>query len=192
MGYPQKLLADDEEIVYEMRPHWRALVVPVIVFLVTLGLGSYVLAKLAGNDAGWVSGVRWIVIAIMVVALLWWVVRPFAYWYTTLYVITNRRLIVRYGLVARNGRDMPLSRVNDVSFHHTVIDQLLNCGTLIVESAGEKGQLEMRAIPDVENLQREVYRLHDEDDMRRRRAAEGVTDPRPPAPPAAPPEGPAS
>jgi uncharacterized membrane protein YdbT with pleckstrin-like domain len=186
MGYPQKLLADDEKIVYEMRPHWRALVVPVIVFLVTLGLGTYVLAKLASNDAGWVTGVRWIVVIIMVAALLWWVVRPFAYWYTTLYVITNRRLIVRYGLVARNGRDMPLSRVNDVSFHHTVLDQMLNCGTLIVESAGEKGQLEMRAIPDVENLQREVYRLHDEDDIRRRRSAEGTP------PPAAPPENPAT
>lgn len=180
MGYPEKLLADDEQIVHEMRPHWRALIVPVIVFLVTVGLGTYLLAKLAGNDAGWAGGVRWIIIIVMVVALFWWVVRPFAYWYTTLYVITNRRLIVRYGLLARNGRDMPLSRVNDVSFHHTVIDQMLNCGTLIVESAGEKGQLEMRAIPDVENLQREVYRLHDEDDMRRRRAAEGTTPPPPP------------
>ena len=29
MGYPQKLLSGDEQIVYEMRPHWRALVVPV-------------------------------------------------------------------------------------------------------------------------------------------------------------------
>ena len=65
-----------------------------------------------------------------------------------------------------------------------MIDQFMNCGTLIVESAGEKGQLEMRAVPDVENLQREVYRLHDEDDMRRRRAAEGQPPPPPPAPPA--------
>ena len=187
MGYPQKLLSGDEQIVYEMRPHWRALVVPVTVFLVTVGIGTYFLAKLSGNGGGWVPGVRWIIIIVMVILLIWWVFRPFAYWYTTLYVITNRRLIVRYGLVARNGRDMPLSRVNDVSFHHTVLDQMLNCGTLIVESAGEKGQLEMKAIPDVENLQREVYRLHDEDDIRRRRSAEGT--PTPPPPPTEPPGG---
>ena len=184
MGYPKKLLADDEEIVYDMRPHWRALVAPIIVFLVTMVIGFFLLAKLAGNDAFYVSGARILVVAIMLVSLFGWVLRPLAYWWTTQYVVTNRRLIVRSGLIARNGRDMPLSRVNDVSFHHTVIDQFMNCGTLIVESAGEKGQLEMRAVPDVENLQREVYRLHDEDDMRRRRAAEGQPPPPPPAPPA--------
>ncbi|MFN8147326.1 MAG: hypothetical protein U0R76_07650 [Candidatus Nanopelagicales bacterium] len=44
MGYPTKLLADDEEIVYEMRPRttrWSA----ILVFLVTLGVGGFLLAK---------------------------------------------------------------------------------------------------------------------------------------------------
>jgi uncharacterized membrane protein YdbT with pleckstrin-like domain len=172
MGYPKKLLADDETIVYEMRPHWRALVVPIFVFLVTVGLGAFLLAKFD------VTAVRGIVGVVMLVALVWWALRPLAYWWTTLYVITNRRIIVRSGLIARNGRDMPLSRVNDVSFTHTVFDQMLNCGTLIVESAGEKGQLTMRGVPDVETIQRDIYRLHDEDDMRRRRAVDGT----PPAP----------
>ncbi|MFN8147327.1 MAG: PH domain-containing protein [Candidatus Nanopelagicales bacterium] len=67
------------------------------------------------------------------------------------YVITNHRIIVRFGLIARNGRDMPLSRVNDVSFSHTV-DQISNCGTITVESAGEKGQLTMRGVPNVETI----------------------------------------
>jgi len=69
-----------------------------------------------------------------------------------------------------------------------VLDQLLNCGTLIIESAGEKGQLTIRSVPDVEVIQREIYRLHDEDDLRRRRVAgESFTQsnqqPAPPAPP---------
>jgi hypothetical protein len=29
----------------------------------------------------------------------------------------------------------------------------------------------MRGVPDVETIQRDIYRLHDEDDLRRRRAA---------------------
>jgi uncharacterized membrane protein YdbT with pleckstrin-like domain len=168
MGYPSKLLADDEEVVYEMRPHWRSLVVPVIVFLVTLAIGSYLLAKLSADNVV-ASGARWFVVIVVLVVLVFFVLRPFARWFTTLYVITNRRIITRAGLIARNGRDMPLSRVNDVSFHHSVLDQLLNCGTLVVESAGEKGQLTMRGVPNVEQIQRDIYRLHDEDDMRRRR-----------------------
>ena len=73
--------------------------------------------------------------------LVAWVVRPFVFWYSTQYVFTDHRIIVRTGIIARKGRDMPLSRVNDVSFAHSFIERFLNCGTLQVESAGTQGQL---------------------------------------------------
>ena len=94
--------------------------------------------------------------------------RPFLYWMTTQYVITDHRIIVRTGLISRSGRDMPLSRVNDVSFKKSVLERFLNCGTLMIESAGTQGQLVISSVPDVEDIQREIYRLHDEDDERRR------------------------
>ena len=166
MAYPKKLLADDEKIVYELRPHWRALISPVIVFLLTLGFGTYLLAKFDN------SGLRIMVGIAMLVVLVVWVLRPFVYWYSTQYVFTDHRIIVRTGVVARKGRDMPLSRVNDVSFSHSFLERFLNCGTLQVESAGTQGQLVIRSVPDVEQIQRDIYRLHDEDDMRRRRQAE--------------------
>ncbi len=162
MGYPTKLLADDETIQYELKPHWRALVVPVIVLLVTLGLGIWLIAKFDN------SGLRWTVLIIMLLILVVAVVRPFLYWMTTQYVITDHRIIVRTGLISRSGRDMPLSRVNDVSFKKSAIERLLNCGTLMIESAGTQGQLIISSVPDVEDIQREIYRLHDEDDERRR------------------------
>jgi uncharacterized membrane protein YdbT with pleckstrin-like domain len=162
MGYPTKLLADDESIQYELKPHWRALVVPVIVLLVTLGLGIWLIAKFDN------SGVRWTVLIIMLLVLIVAVVRPFLYWMTTQYVITDHRIIVRTGLISRSGRDMPLSRVNDVSFKKSAMERFLNCGTLMIESAGTQGQLIISSVPDVEDIQREIYRLHDEDDERRR------------------------
>jgi uncharacterized membrane protein YdbT with pleckstrin-like domain len=67
---------------------------------------------------------------------------------------------------------MPLSRVNDVSFSHSFLERFLNCGTLQVESAGTQGQLIITSVPNVEQIQRDIYRLHDEDDMRRRRQSE--------------------
>ena len=162
MGYPTKLLADDESIQYELKPHWRALVVPVIVLLLTLGLGIWLIAKFDN------SGLRWTVLIIMLLVLIVAVVRPFLYWMTTQYVITDHRIIVRTGLISRSGRDMPLSRVNDVSFKKSAIERFLNCGTLMIESAGTQGQLIISSVPDVEDIQREIYRLHDEDDERRR------------------------
>ena len=67
--------------------------------------------------------------------------------------------MIRQGVFARSGRDVPLTRVNDVSFHHSLIDRLLGCGTLTIESAGEHGQVELPEVPRVEQVQREVYRL---------------------------------
>jgi uncharacterized membrane protein YdbT with pleckstrin-like domain len=167
MGYPKKLLADDESIVYELRPHWRALVVPIVVFLVTIGFGVYLLAKW-DNSVG-----RWLIGLVMLVLFVVWVVRPFIYWWSTQYVFTDHRIIVRTGIIARKGRDMPLSRVNDVSFEHSFIERFLNCGTLLVESAGTQGQLRIQSVPNVEQIQRDIYRLHDEDDERRRRQYSG-------------------
>jgi uncharacterized membrane protein YdbT with pleckstrin-like domain len=63
---------------------------------------------------------------------------------------------------------MPLARVNDVHFSYGVIDRLLGCGDLIVESAGETGRLLIASVPEVELIQREIFRLHEEDDLRRR------------------------
>jgi uncharacterized membrane protein YdbT with pleckstrin-like domain len=172
MGYPTKLLADDEHIVREGRPHWRALIAPVVVFLVTIGIGTYLLAKVSAST--WMAdSARWLIAIVMLVAFVGWVVRPFLYWYTTLYALTDRRVIVRTGLFAKHGRDMPLARINDVSFSHSIIDQALNCGSIMIETAGERGQMVIRSVPDVEVMQREIYRLMEADELRRRRAASG-------------------
>ena len=47
------------------------------------------------------------------------------------------------------------------------------CGTLMIESAGTQGQLIISSVPDVEDIQREIYRLHDQDDERRRNKPTG-------------------
>ena len=95
-------------------------------------------------------------------------VKPFLDWLTTEYVFTTRRIITRSGIIARSGRDMPLSKVNDVSFSYSAIERALGCGTLRIESASEGGGMIIDNVPKVEELQREVARLHEEDDQRRR------------------------
>jgi|SRR3954451_444855 uncharacterized membrane protein YdbT with pleckstrin-like domain len=164
MAYPQKLLTTGEDIVYDMRPHWRVLFYPALAFLAIVFCTSFIVSWLP-RDWGWA---RWAVLAIAVVLLVWWVVMPLIRWATSQYVITNRRVIVRSGIIARQGRDMPLARVNDVHFDYGIIDRLLGCGNLVVESAGETGRLYIRCVPDVELIQREIFRLHEEDDTRRR------------------------
>lgn len=164
MAYPDKLLTDGETVVYDMRPHWRILFFPAVV-LVLLVFGTVFLLSQVPEGWGWAT---WLVLGIAAVMFIVWVVKPVIQWATSQYVLTNRRVIIRSGVVARQGRDMPLARVNDVHFNYGVIDRMLGCGDLIVESAGETGRLLIAAVPDVELIQREIFRLHEEDDRRRR------------------------
>ena len=82
-------------------------------------------------------------------------------------MFTDRRIITRTGIVARHGMDMPLSKVNDVSFDYSIFERLIGTGTLIVSSASETGDLVIDNIPRVEEVQREIYRLSEEDQRRR-------------------------
>ncbi len=166
MGYPAKLLAQGEQIEFEMRPHWRSMVWPSIVLLLTAAVGGYLWAKSPDGSAGRAAHIAIGVVALVV--LIGWFVRPLLTWLTTQYVFTNRRIITRTGIVARSGMDMPLSKVNDVNFHYTVFERLVGCGTLTVSSASEEGALIIANIPRVEEVQREIYRLTEDDATRRR------------------------
>jgi len=69
-------------------------------------------------------------------------------------------------IVTRHGRDIPLTRINDVSFEKGLLDRLLGAGRLVVESAGEHGQIVLTDIPHVEYVQATLFRLV-EDEQRR-------------------------
>ena len=84
---------------------------------------------------------------------------PFLRWQTTTYGLTTRRLSLRSGILTRSGRDFPLIRISDVSFSQGPLDRLLGSGRLVVESAGEHGQLVLNEIPDVQEVQATLFQL---------------------------------
>src|SRR5579875_1846447 len=132
MGYPTRLLSDGERIDLELRPHWKALVFPVIVLILTCGVGGFLAAI---TPTGSARDPLWIAIAVVAVAVLFWFsLRPWITWLNSNYIITNKRLIIRLGFIHRTGRDIPLEKINDVSFRHdSILDRMLGCGTLVCE-----------------------------------------------------------
>lgn len=157
MPFPQRLLGEDEEVVLDMHPHWKRLVVPATLLPIVAGVATYVVFVLPSGSVQ--TAGRLAVVAVAVAVLLRFSVWPWLRWLTTRYVLTTHRVVIRQGVFARSGRDVPLTRVNDVSFHHSLVDRMLGCGTLTIESAGEHGQVELPEVPRVEQVQREVYRL---------------------------------
>jgi membrane protein YdbS with pleckstrin-like domain len=150
MGISAKLLGDDERVVTSTRTHWKALIGPVLVLLVVVGGGAFLAAVIPEGSVQ--TAGRIAIAAIAVVLLAIWVVKPFLDWFFATYTLTNRRLITRHGILNRSGRDIPLVRINDVSYEHGLVDRILRCGTLVIESAGERGQVVLPDVPHVEHL----------------------------------------
>ncbi|MBV8559424.1 MAG: PH domain-containing protein [Acidimicrobiia bacterium] len=74
-------------------------------------------------------------------------VRRYARWATTNMVLTSERLILRSGVLAKTGREIPLGRINDVAYRQRLFQRLIGAGDLLVESAGERGQEVLPMVP---------------------------------------------
>ncbi|WP_062303890.1 PH domain-containing protein [Demequina subtropica] len=158
MAYPRNLLAPDEEIVVDARPHWKALigaVLSAVLAIAVIGLAwwwvaSVEYADLAETSIGVAAGV------VAAVLIGWLSLAPFIRWSTTHFVITDRRVIFRTGVLTKSGIDIPLARVNTVQFRHGLIDRMFRTGTLIIESASDD-PLEFDDIPNVEKVHALLY-----------------------------------
>jgi uncharacterized membrane protein YdbT with pleckstrin-like domain len=178
LAFPERLLAEHEELVYDLRPHWLTLVVPVLLTVaVVVGVGAAWVVMPAGDlqqPARLAVGL--LGLAVLLVTVAGRVLR----WATTHFVLTTDRLIFRSGVVAKFGREIPLERINDVTFSQSLFERLVGVGDLLLESAGEQGQSRFSNIRDPEAVQLEIYRQMEAND--RRRAGYATTQPHPAVP----------
>ena len=150
-------LTDGEQFVFRLHPHWKTLLGPFLLLAVIVIAAIVALIMLpTGKDTGLVRDAIGVVVFIAVIV---WCVVPLLRWKTTSYELTTRRLRLRQGILSRSGRDFPLIRISDVSFSHGPIDRLLGCGRLVIESAGEHGQLVFNEVPNVQQVQSILFQL---------------------------------
>jgi uncharacterized membrane protein YdbT with pleckstrin-like domain len=156
-------LGPGEELVLALHPHWRRLVIPFVAVPAVAALVTFLLLRGPAE-----SGFRVLVVGVAALALLALSLLPYLRWRTTHYVITTRRVMGRSGVTRRVGQDLPLYRIEDVAFEHTLLGRLLGSGDLVLESSGQQGGLRLVDVPRVESVQRTVTELMDDNDRRRR------------------------
>jgi uncharacterized membrane protein YdbT with pleckstrin-like domain len=160
MGLPKSSLTTDEKIILDFHPHWSTLARPIFLAVLTIVIAAVAIFFIPSGGSQ--MTIRLVIAGLGVVAIIIFGFLPLLRWITTDYTLTNRRFVMRHGILSRSGRDIPLARVNDVSFEHNLIHRMLGAGTLIVESAGEHGQLVLTDVPHVEHVQSQLYQLVEE------------------------------
>ncbi len=173
MAYPERLLNDNETVSVDLHPHWWFLVAPVsaMVLAITAAVVTLVVTE---PDSSVRPVAAWAVLGALALSALWLVSR-YGRWLTTHFVITNRRVIFRTGLLTKRGIEIPVDRVNTVHFHQGLLERLVGTGDLLIESGGETGQQRFTDIRQPDRVQRVIHAEMEARELRGR-GPDGVVD----------------
>ena len=179
VAFPDEVLADEEELVLHLHPHWRVAVGPMLLVLTALTVTILAWVMLPQNDGG--------LLAFAVVALIMlyygvrYGVRPLVAWRCTHYVVTDERILLQDGVIARERRDLPLNRINDHALSQSLLDRLTGAGTLTVDSIGDQPAV-LASVPGAPELQTLLYELIEQDRLRHPDNEEEEDEPEPEVP----------
>ena len=134
-SYAESVLADGEKIVYQSYiSHWYFLgryVVGGFFLMMGLAMVFVSLSSLSSSRSfGPVIGLLFIMMGILLI--LYSLIKRF----TTELALTNRRLIVKRGLISRETTEMNLNKVESIDVNQGPLGRLLNYGDVTVVGTG--------------------------------------------------------
>lgn len=157
MGYPQDALADEEELLLHHHPHWKMLILPSITFVIATGVAGVALGAASARLESTAANVAMIAAAVLWAVIVGWrCLVPLISWKCTHFIVTDRRVLIRQGVLTHSGIDIPMSRISNVQFRHGLVDRMLRTGTLIIASASDD-PLEFDDIPQVQRVHSLLY-----------------------------------
>jgi uncharacterized membrane protein YdbT with pleckstrin-like domain len=124
---------------------------------VLLFLAGIVLAVMGTFDLG----MYWLVLSVAALGLVGW------RWLENLasrYELTEERLIIRRGLIAKSLDEIELYRIKDVRINFSIINQIAGIGTIGISSSDETtrdGDLMIRDVERAQARREEIRRLVD-------------------------------
>lgn len=141
MGYIEKNLDSGETLLYKTRHHWVVLLGPIFIAVLLLALAVALLVASSGNrgDSGnWTTGTEaaTIVGALLLLAAMATFVYGIAKRNATEMAVTNRRVLIKTGLMSRRTLDLMLARVESIAVEETAFGRMLGYGSLVVRGTG--------------------------------------------------------
>ncbi len=151
-SYPEKLINEGETVVLDLKPHWWFFWKHILVgggLLIVLGIWIGPL-----DSRNWAK----IPLAVAILVYIAFVIVKYLTWTYTHFVLTDRRVISRSGIISKRGTEVPLDRVNNIDFSQKFWERLIGAGDLAIESAGKDGQSHFQNVRHPDMVQQEVYR----------------------------------
>jgi len=141
----------DEDVIFTIRPTmifvwvWYAAAAAVVLCV------SVLLGVLSSYGVGWARD--WWFLALLITLIPAFAVPVYKHIMRRreIYTLTDHKLEMRYGLIARTVQNIPLRNIQEVTVSASVRQRLLKLGDIVIESASEQGRV---ALSDIHNPDR--------------------------------------
>jgi uncharacterized membrane protein YdbT with pleckstrin-like domain len=122
MGYVDSNLLPNEHVTYRARVHRIIYLLPVCVLIVAL-----VVAVASGS---WIAG------GVLAVIGLLLMVPPWIRSISSEFAVTNKRVLVKVGLIRRHSLELLLQKVEGIGVDQGILGRILGYGTITVSGTG--------------------------------------------------------
>jgi uncharacterized membrane protein YdbT with pleckstrin-like domain len=127
VSFIDKSLLGDEKVIHRTKRHWIVFFWPAVLLV----LAVYGFSK-GGGGAVW--GVL-LVFTSIITSIICWLER-----WTAEFGVTNKRVLVKVGLIRRNSLEILLPKVEGVHVQQSILGRMLGYGTIIVNGTGGSKQ----------------------------------------------------
>ncbi len=135
MKYPKSALAADETVVFDVHHHISVLLKPMLLFDVCLIAWLILLTNVDYFRRGWVLAAG----LALLIALFAFQAWRLLVWTHANFMLTDRRLVYRSGVFTRRSREIPLSKINDVTTIQMFLGRIFSSGDLVIKLDSSSG-----------------------------------------------------
>lgn len=123
-------LKTNEKILFQTWPHWYNLIIPFLIPLIISVLTLYIYFSIEKASAWFL-----LVVPLSFVHFLYKYYERMC----DLWIVTNLRIIDESGVFSISAKESPLDKINNVTYHQSVMGRIFGFGDVEIQTAAEMG-----------------------------------------------------
>lgn len=133
MSYIQENILANETILKQAEMHWSIYISAAFLTVCSLSV-IVVMIAFPPNGHDVERLIDSIILFLLAIGGLW--LQPYIVQKTTELAVTNRRIILKKGIISRKTVELNLDKVESLTVDQGILGRIFNCGTLVVSGTG--------------------------------------------------------
>ena len=136
--------AEDERVIFTLRPTLVFVLMRYMLATLAVVAVAALMGILSSYEVEWITGsvAFFVILGVGIVAFMNPVYKHILR-RREVYTLTNYKLEMRFGFIAKNVRNIPLDKIQDVTVTAAVWQRVANLGDIVIDSAAETGKIHL-------------------------------------------------